>query len=214
LNETYHSTHGAIQESKHVFIHHGLLHWLDYPTKSSVNILEIGLGTGLNVLLTYLNLLTIQVRATYTGLEPYPIPREYVQQFNYAAQLAKEVDCPITSQNLQATFGRIHQGASASSCHLFDYFVLHKKKCSLQNFCVPPNTFDLVYFDAFSPSKQPTLWGNSILRKVSEMIKQHGIIVTYCAQGKFKRHLKQIGMRVETLPGPSGKKEMTRAWKR
>jgi tRNA U34 5-methylaminomethyl-2-thiouridine-forming methyltransferase MnmC len=196
LNETYHSTHGAIQESKHVFIHHGLLHWLDYPTKSSVNILEIGLGTGLNVLLTYLNLLTIQVRATYTGLEPYPIPREYVQQFNYAAQLAKEADCPITSQNLQATFGRIHQGASASSCQLFDYFVLHKKKCSL------------------SPSKQPTLWGNSILRKVSEMIKQHGIIVTYCAQGKFKRHLKQIGMRVETLPGPSGKKEMTRAWKR
>lgn len=213
LNETYHSTHGAIQESKHVFIQYGLLYWLHHQTKSSINILEIGLGTGLNVLLTYLQLLTTRVRATYTGLEPYPIPRAYTQQLNYAAQLARGTDCPITYQDLQATFEQIHQGAATSSCHLSDHFLLQKNECPLQNFYAPPNTFDLVYFDAFSPSKQPAVWGSTVLQKVSQMMKHHGIVVTYCAQGKLKRHLRQLGMYVETLPGPPGKREVTRAHK-
>ncbi|MCU0318094.1 MAG: tRNA (5-methylaminomethyl-2-thiouridine)(34)-methyltransferase MnmD [Amoebophilaceae bacterium] len=214
LDETYHSTHGAIQESKHVFIQHGLMHWLLHQTKSSVSILEIGMGTGLNVLLTYLNLLTTQVRTTYTGLEPYPIPKAYVQRLNYAAQLARETDCPITCQDLRATFERIHQGAATSSCHLSDHFLLQKSKCTLQSFCAPPNTFDLVYFDAFSPSKQPTLWESAVLQKIRQMMRNHGIMVTYCAQGKLKRYLKQVGMYVETLPGPPGKREVTRARKK
>jgi tRNA U34 5-methylaminomethyl-2-thiouridine-forming methyltransferase MnmC len=78
---------------------------------------------------------------------------------------------------------------------------------------MPPNTFDIVYFDAFSPNKQPEMWSVDMLQKVYNMMKPRGIMVTYCAQGKLKRHLKQLGMRVDTLPGPPGKKEMTRAQK-
>ena len=105
LKETYHSTHGALQESKHVFIEHGLLHWLKHHAGPSIKILEVGLGTGLNVLLTYLALLTKPVETVYTGLEPYPVPWEYVPCFNYAAQLTQEQGCPITYEALQATFG-------------------------------------------------------------------------------------------------------------
>jgi tRNA U34 5-methylaminomethyl-2-thiouridine-forming methyltransferase MnmC len=211
LDETYHSTHGAIQESQHVFIRHGLLHWLNNKDPSSVNILEVGLGTGLNVLLTYLALLTKQVHTAYTGLEPYPIPWEYVQRFNYAAQLTQKKNLPATHQGLQTTFEELHRGAATSFCKLSDHFLLEKSHCSLQDFSAPPNTFDIVYFDAFSPKKQPAMWSVDMLQKVYQMMKNHGIMVTYCAQGKLRRDLKELGMHVETLPGPPGKKEMTRA---
>lgn len=41
LDEHYHSTHGAIQESMHVFIDAGLRHC----TSEEINLLEIGFGT-------------------------------------------------------------------------------------------------------------------------------------------------------------------------
>lgn len=213
LDETYHSTHGAIQESQHVFIRHGLLHWLNDRDQSSVNILEVGVGTGLNVLLTYLALLTKQVHTVYTGLEPYPIPWEYVQRFNYAAQLTQRTSCPTTYQGLQTTFEKLHQGAATSCCRLSDYFLFKKSHYSLQDFSTMSNAFDIVYFDAFSPNKQPAMWSVDVLQKVYQMMKHHGIMVTYCAQGKLRRDLKQLGMHAETLPGPPGKKEMTRAQK-
>jgi tRNA U34 5-methylaminomethyl-2-thiouridine-forming methyltransferase MnmC len=213
LDETYHSAHGAIQESRHIFINHGLLYWLHNHTQPSISILEVGLGTGLNALLTYLELLEKSVGITYTGLEPYPIPWKYVQRFNYAAQLTQNKTYPTTRKKLQTTFKQLHQAAATSFCQLSDDFLFQKKNCSLQTFCMPPNTFDLVYFDAFSPSKQPMMWSVDILEKVYHMMKRHGIMVTYCAQGKLRRDLKQLGMYVETLPGPPGKREITRAQK-
>jgi tRNA U34 5-methylaminomethyl-2-thiouridine-forming methyltransferase MnmC len=213
LDETYHSTHGAIQESRHVFIRHGLLHWLNSQAQCNVNILEVGLGTGLNALLTYLALLTKRVKTTYTGLEPYPMPWAYMQHFNYTTQLTQHKIYPTTYKKLQTTFKQLHQEAATSFCQLSDYFLFQQQNCPLQAFSAPPNSFDIVYFDAFSPNKQPNMWSVDLLQKVYHMMKRHGIMVTYCAQGKFRRHLKQLGMRVETLPGPPGKKEMTRAWK-
>jgi len=215
LDETYHSAHGAIQESKYIFIHHGLLDWLHNHTQSSISILEVGLGTGLNALLTYLELLTKRVQTTYTGLEPYPIPWAYVQRFNYATQLTPNKTHPTTRKELQTTFKQLHQEAETSfwQRQLSDHFLFQRQNCTLQAFSSPPNSFDIVYFDAFSPNKQPAMWSVDLLQKVYHMMKHHGIMVTYCAQGKFRRHLEQLGMHVETLPGPPGKKEMTRARK-
>ncbi len=214
LNEIYHSTHGAIQESKHVFVQQGLIHFLEEQPQSSIKILEVGLGTGLNVLLTYLAWLKNPLQLAYTGLEPHPVPCEYIQRFNYAAQLTQAKHYTVTHQTLQATFEKIHQGAATSSCHLSDRFLLHKYEQPLEAFSTAPNTFDIVYFDAFAPSKQPAMWQFTLLQKICQMMKNRGIIVTYCAQGKLKRHLKELGMYVEVIPGPPGKKEMTRAQKR
>jgi tRNA U34 5-methylaminomethyl-2-thiouridine-forming methyltransferase MnmC len=213
LDETYHSAHGAIQESKHVFIRHGLLYWLHNHAQPSISILEVGLGTGLNALLTYLESLEKSTRITYTGLEPYPIPWKYIQRFNYATQLAQDPTYPTTRKKLQKIFEQLHREATTSFYQLSDHFLLQKKKYSLQTFHMPPDTFDIVYFDAFSPNKQPMTWSVDMLKKVYRMMKSHGIMVTYCAQGKLRRDLKQLGMHVEILPGPPGKREMTRAQK-
>jgi len=72
---------------------------------------------------------------------------------------------------------------------------------------------DLVYFDAFAPAVQPELWEESIFKKIFLSMNKDGVLITYCAQGKFKRALKAAGFVVESLPGPKGKREITRARK-
>ena len=52
-----------------------------------------------------------------------------------------------------------------------------------------------------------------ILKKMAEGLKPNGVLVTYCAMGQFKRDLKSLGLSVEALPGPPGKREMTLARK-
>ena len=75
------------------------------------------------------------------------------------------------------------------------------------------NTFDLVYYDAFAPRVQPELWTEEIFSKVFSAMNVGAILVTYCAKGYVKRNLKAVGFKVESLEGPPGKREMTRAKK-
>lgn len=213
LQETYHSTHGAIQESRHVFIQHGLAYWLEKQPQAPIHILEVGLGTGLNTLLSYAASLPTQTRINYVGLEPFSIAWEQAQGLNYVSQLAQEEDCVIEEARLQTVFEQIHQLPATATTQLAGHFSLQKHQLTLQEFTPPLHRFDIVYFDAFAPSKQEQMWTLDLLHKVCGMMKSTGVLVTYCAQGKFRRNLKELGMQVETLPGPPGKKEMTRAWK-
>ncbi len=213
LQETYHSTHGAIQESQHVFITHGLAHWLGQQPHTPIQILEVGLGTGLNALLSYAASLPSQQPIHYVGLEPFPIPWEQAQHLNHVSQLAQAERFSIEEKVLQRAFEQLHQMPAHAAVRLAEHFTLQKCPLTLQEFAAPPRSFDIVYFDAFAPSKQADMWALDVLQKVYEMMKTPGMLVTYCAQGQLKRHLKELGMAVTSLPGPPGKKEMTRAWK-
>ncbi|MEL6539278.1 MAG: tRNA (5-methylaminomethyl-2-thiouridine)(34)-methyltransferase MnmD [Bacteroidota bacterium] len=209
LSETYHSLHGAVQESQHVFIQNGLLHWLQQHSASSVTVLEVGLGTGLNALLTYLMAEQTATTVQYTALEPFPIPLACVAGLNYSRRLADSGHMPLDA--LQAVFETIHSQPEGVTNALSSYFALQKLHTSVADFASPPVAFDLVYFDAFAPSKQPSMWTLETLSTVVQLIRPGGLLVTYCVQGQFRRHLKQLGLAVTTLPGPPGKKEMTRA---
>lgn len=209
LSETYHSTHGAIRESQHVFIQHGLLHWRQEHNASAVNILEVGLGTGLNALLTCLAAEQTSTTVQYTALEPFPIPPAHTRCLNYTHRLAAHGHPSLDV--LQTIFESIHAQPEGAFHALSDYYTLRKLPTPVADFVSPPASFDIVYFDAFAPSRQPSMWTLDVLSTTVNLIRPGGLLVTYCAQGQFKRHLQQLGMTVETLPGPPGKKEMTRA---
>jgi tRNA U34 5-methylaminomethyl-2-thiouridine-forming methyltransferase MnmC len=200
LNETYHSVHGAMQESIHVFIRHGLEYFLQKNQNQSVSILEVGFGTGLNTLLTIQHVLKNSFRCTYTSLEAFPIEEETWTKLNYAESL-----------NLKDDFSKIHQAAWNSPTDILPDFRLSKLHTTLQQVELRPESFDLIYFDAFAPSKQPEMWSFDMLEKVVKTMTPGGVFVTYCAKGQLKRDLKSLGLAVETLEGPPGKKEMVRA---
>ena len=90
LNETYHSVHGARQESLHVFIKHGLEYVVQQQNKTHVKILEIGFGTGLNAWLTAEYAVANNLTIEYTTLEAFPVNESIWQQLNYAQSEAEQ----------------------------------------------------------------------------------------------------------------------------
>ena len=202
LDETYHSSHGAIQESNHIFIKAGFDYVLgNHPDLPQVNILEFGFGTGLNALLTAKRSLS-EGKAIYETLEKYPLSKEITQELNYGKILGDGT-----------LFKKIHSAEWEKEIEIMSSFSIKKIKVDFRDFSTS-NKYHLIYFDAFAPSKQPQLWEKSIFEKCLELLASGGVLVTYSAKGQFKRDLKAIGFEVESLPGPPGKFEITRAIKR
>ena len=199
-DECFHSKHGAIQESLHVFIKNGL-----YLFKNQdISILEIGFGTGLNGLITYLKHYELELKINYETVEAYPLLWEEAQQMNYCEQL--------NVNELNPIFEKIHQSKWNESIVISNSFTLKKRKHffeQIDDF----ECFDLIYFDAFGARVQPELWEETIFKKMYNSLKNNGVLVTYSAKGSVQRAMKLCGFDVEKLQGPPGKREMIRAIK-
>ncbi|MGQ1891864.1 tRNA (5-methylaminomethyl-2-thiouridine)(34)-methyltransferase MnmD [Thermophagus sp. OGC60D27] len=234
LDEHYHSIHGAIQESMHVFIRAGLQHYLKMkapngsdsvtpqkrieiktnpniqnkiashhrPKVDPIHILEAGFGTGLNALLAlvYSNNHPI----CYHSLEKYPLPPEITEKINYPDH--------IPFQQANSCFQKIHKAPWNHPTDITSLFRLVKEQTEIQNF-VSNKHYDLVFYDAFAPDKQPELWTPEIFQSIAGMMSPGAILTTYSAKGSVKRALQNAGLIIEKIPGPPGKREMLRATK-
>jgi tRNA U34 5-methylaminomethyl-2-thiouridine-forming methyltransferase MnmC len=202
LKETYHSFHGALQESVHVFIEKGLRFW---RTKSGlpkeVDIFEVGFGTGLNALLAAQFAIENEVRVNFTSLEPFPLGLDIITQLNYAQLIGQD--------KLKTVFEELHNAKWDTAVEINPFFSIHKVKNKLEDFQTEER-FDVLFFDAFAPSKQAELWTADLLQKCYNLLRGGGVFTTYSAKGQLKRDLKSVGFELETLPGPPGKKEMVR----
>jgi len=205
LQETYHSVHGAIQESQHVFIEAGLHHWLRVSNRQTISILEIGFGTGLNALLTALAAEKVGVEIEYETIEAFPLTMEMVALLNYPSI--------IGTDNAKSVFENLHQADWNQPKKMSPYFDFLKSDIKLQETDFGDEKFDLIFFDAFGPDKQPDMWERSNLVKMARAMKPQGVFVTYSAKGQLKRDLVSLGLLVEKIPGPPGKREMIRATK-
>jgi tRNA U34 5-methylaminomethyl-2-thiouridine-forming methyltransferase MnmC len=201
MDEHYHSVHGAIQESLHIYIEQGLLQ----TTKKELNVLEIGFGTGLNAYLTYCYANKEDLSIHYCSLEKYPLNQQEYSLLNYPNNIFTE-HSPI--------FNQMHQAEWNTMIPISERFMLEKIHIDLLTFQfneIPQ--FDLVYYDAFGPGKQPEMWTEDILSKVAASVKPDGILITYCAKGTVRRTLAALGFTMERIPGPIGKKEILRGKK-
>jgi len=195
---SYHSKYGAIQESRHVFIHAGLGQLL--PTRERVRVLEMGFGTGLNAYLTLLVGQSSKKHFFYETVEPLPVPLEQVAYLNYPTRLGGS----------PADFLALHHSNWNEVVPIGTNFQLLKWHATIQEAPLS-GQFDLVFYDAFAPSSQPELWEAPVLGKIFAAMASGGVFVTYCAKGVVKRCLRDLGFTVEGVPGPPGKREMIRA---
>ncbi len=197
LDEHYHSVHGAIQESTHVFIKAGLLQF----KQEKLSVLEFGFGTGLNAYLTAIY--AKEKMVLYHSLEKYPVDAEIISQLNYGDAFDKQY---------QSLFQKIHELTWNKRDNVNELFQLLKEKCDFKKVELQP-CYNLIYFDAFAPEVQPDLWSHDIFEKAYNALLPGGYLVTYCAKGVVRRTMQAVGFKVERLPGPPGKREMIRARK-
>lgn len=201
LNETYHSIHGALNESLHVFIQTGLYHLLP---RNELNIFEMGFGTGLNALVSLNEAMRSQTRVNFDTIEKYPITLEEINALNFEE---------LNKLEYANYFKKLHEAEWGNNASISPFFNLHKRHEDIVTADLTTSFYDLIYFDAFGPSTQADLWTETIMSKMFQTLKSGGVLVTYCAQGQFKRNLKAVGFEIENLPGPAGKREITRAIK-
>jgi len=204
LEETYHSIHGAIAESKHVFIESGLNAFIEENTKQQISILEIGFGSGLNALLSYEEILGTGRQILYSSLETVPLPYSLVEQLGYQNHL---------SEKLVGIYQKMHAATWNTRVEIDAQFTLEKIEEKCEDFH-PNNTYDVVYFDAFAPDKQASLWTLDVFEKIYQAMNVGGIFVTYSAKGDVRRALMQAGFEVNKIAGLPPKRHMLRAYKR
>jgi tRNA U34 5-methylaminomethyl-2-thiouridine-forming methyltransferase MnmC len=200
FNCTYHSVHGAIQESEHVFIHSGLDHLVKNTDKTRINILEFGFGTGLNALLSLKYSVTNKITINYSTIEAYPLPDDLVSQLNFITE--------DTNNAFKDEFYVMHN-SNLLNIPLRDSFTFSKFLTKFEDFS-SNQKFDIIFFDAFDPDEQSHLWERPFLDKIPLLLVEKGILVTYSVKGSFKRALRELGFKVSKLPGPPGKREILR----
>lgn len=195
MDETYHSIHGAIQEAKHVFIENGLKLF----DQTEIRVFEVGFGTGLNALLSQQFSQENNIHISYDAIEAFPVEVELIKSLNYTSLMGLD----------NSRFNQIHAVDWEVDNSISELFYLKKIEAKIEGFEMRNNAYDIVFFDAFGPRAQSEMWSVSILQKMHDCLIENGKLVTYCAQGQFKRDLKSIGFLVENVPGPPGKREMT-----
>jgi len=196
IDECYHSSHGAIQESRHIFIEAGL----KQCAKSEIRVLEVGFGTGLNAFLTMLEAERSGVQIHYTSLEKYPVAVEKALMLNYPEELSPEK---------RNHFELLHRSVWNEEVQISPNFTLEKVETDFTDVELT-GKYDVIYFDAFSPEKQPEMWTTERFEKIFEHCNEGAILTTYCAKGVVRRAMQAAGFNVERLAGPPGKREILR----
>ena len=201
LNESYHSHKGALSESQYVYIECGLQYFAQVNSSEKIRVFEVGFGTGLNAVLSWQFAASDQQKIEYETVEAFPILPEIWQKLHY-----------FQSQQEKEIFQKLHEMDWGSDQAVDEFFTFKKFDSTLESI-ETSGAYDVIFFDAFAPSKQADIWRIENLEKIFHSMNPSGVLVTYCSQGQFKRNLKQLGFEVEVLPGALEKKEMVRAIK-
>lgn len=204
IGEHYHSKHGAFNESKHVFLQCGLVHFLQMNSSTQVSVLEVGFGTGLNFLLTADYCTQNHINLEYLGIEAFPLDRDLISETGYQNYLSIE---------LWERFLAVYPNALNQRVELNANCRLSIDQSKLADF-ITQDQFDIIYFDAFAAIHQPEMWTTEALERVCRYLKPGGVFVTYAITGNLKRSMKSLGFSIEKAPGAPGKREMLRATKR
>lgn len=203
IGEHYHSRHGALQESRHVFLDSGLRYFLNNNQANDIKIIEVGFGTGLNFLLSAEFCSLNKIRLSYTGIEAYPLTSDILDQTGYQEYVAREI---------WQAFIENYSQALQEKAFLNDNCTLRIASTKLLEFSTSEQ-FDVIYFDAFAAVHQPEMWDYESLRHITSFLKPGGVFVTYAITGNLKRTMKALGFAIEKAPGAPGKREMLRAVK-
>jgi len=199
IDECYHSTHGAVQESRHIFIEAAL----KQCNKSEIRVLEIGFGTGLNAFLTMVEAERSEKQVHFTSLEKFPVSIDKALLLNYPEEIDSEKRVAFELMHTSPWNVEVQITADFSLKKIETDFTIYKFS----------EMYDVIYFDAFSPEKQPEMWTEERFKALFLHCNEGAVLTTYCAKGMVRRAMQTAGFVIERLAGPPGKREILRSLK-
>ncbi|UEG52092.1 tRNA (5-methylaminomethyl-2-thiouridine)(34)-methyltransferase MnmD [Mucilaginibacter daejeonensis] len=202
VGENYHSKHGALQESRHVFLQQGLDYFLtNNGQPGQLSVLEVGFGTGLNFLLTADHCTQNNIKLNYTGIEAYPLTTDLLSATGYQEHVPEAIWNSFLYSYPDALLGEVELNDT------IDLQIAHTQLLTY----TADSTFNVIYFDAFAAIHQPEMWDEEAIAHTIKFLAPGGVFVTYAITGNLKRQLKALGLTVQKAPGAPGKREMLRA---
>lgn len=203
FGQHYHHPNGAVAESRHVFFEQSKL-LNDLKKSDPITILEVGFGTGLNLLLLMDYCLDLNSDSVihFYSIEGFPIKADTAQKLNYREYLHH----PELADHLPALFNHLSDGIN--ECHLSDNVTLHLFKGLFKDFHPENLQVDYIFHDAFSPDVNPELWTGETFKKLDEVSNPDTVLTTYCAASKAQGALAWAGWNVAKTQGALGKREM------
>jgi len=209
FNQPYHSLSGAVAESRYVYFEtNGLANALS--AHQDLTILEVGFGTGMNLilLLDYLKKSDSQSNVTFVSVEAYPIDPGTASAINFADL----VDISDYSSILRNVFSNLHTGWNTkeiSNQVTLDLFIGTFDEMDLKK----STSIDFVLHDPFSPESNPAGWTLDLFSKIAEYASDDGMLTTYSAATSARAAMAVAGWSIARAPGALGKREMTVASK-
>lgn len=203
FDECYHSLKdGALSESLHKHIYPSLAHlesiYGDLP--SEIYVLDICFGLGYNTFA----LLSTLVQKGYRGKVHIYSPEQDEHIFSalckwayppYMSEYIENID-EILSFFAHAR-SRIMTSHSGILAHNMFYELYIYKGDAIESCALlPKDTFDIIYQDAFSPKKNPTLWSAEYFSLLASLLHSQGIITTYSQSAIIRKNALSAGLRV------------------
>ncbi|MEX2602362.1 MAG: tRNA (5-methylaminomethyl-2-thiouridine)(34)-methyltransferase MnmD [Balneolaceae bacterium] len=209
FGQYYHNPNGAIAESRHNFF--------DVPRLKErleragrFSILEMGFGTGLNLLLLteLLEKLEHPPAVTFRSVEGYPISPERASSLNYPKLLGME----NRPELLVSIFDKLKPGLNRFS--VSGYLELELFIGPFEENPPPAELYDAIFFDPFSPEVNADMWAPSVFETLRDASSPDVLLSTYCAASGARAALAVAGWKVARTQGALGKREMTLAARR
>lgn len=204
LDEHYHSHHGALQESVHVYIKAGVEYILANGF-SDIKVFELGLGTCLNAFLTISYAEKNKIETSYYSIEKFPIEPSALKRMNYKTQPELKSIAPLCDAIVDAEWDK--------EVRISPNFKIYKCYDDFLTFQAPKGEFNVLYFDAFGYRAQSEMWSEEVFQKCFDLLMPGGVLVTYASKGLARRAMESVGFKVERIKGAPGKREMMRAIK-
>ena len=204
--QTYHSKHGAVNESLQVFVR-GSTVATRLARQQATRVLEIGFGLGLNFVLTADLAIEHGCQLEYIAVEHAPISASQFAKLDYQHWLQN-------NEPIATVHSVLRRDSQQSPLPNNGYLELHVEDAVSPDLHVrlaDAPSFDAIYLDAFSPDVNPECWTQPFFSLLNHLLTPNGVLATYCVKGTVRRNLAAAGFNVIKAPGPPGKREILTA---
>lgn len=200
----FHSASGGLAETTHVYLENsGVAERL--RSRQPCNVLEIGLGVGMGLLVTLDAAITHSCPLHYVAIENDWLPGDVLRTLNFE-ELLSQPSLAESFYQWRDSFGSmVPAGEHRRMFGPSQQVIVHHLDALLWT-PAPEQRFDAIYFDPFAPEINPELWSSSFLSRLQRLLGPHGRLVTYCVNRQVRETLCAAGFIPQKVPGPPGGK--------